>query len=500
MQWRQYLSYGKQQFLSKHQAKCGGFQARAFSKQVDAVHFAVRGDIDRKVARLQQELRTGGSTKPYSSLILGHLSNPQAAGREPITFFRQVLALCNLPQEAGVDHQNVSKIFPADVVSRAKEVQKACGASGTGAYTHSQGLPVVRREIADFLAARDGHPASADEIYLVNSTSDGVHLILAMLVDSADDVVLLPAPGYPGWQSLVHLLGGSVAPFALERGTWRVNVGAIESTIASMRKAGKRIRALLLTNPSNPSGTVMSAAELVSVAKLCAAEDICLLADEVYQEQIYDSSMTFVSAKKAVLDAGISGLRLFSFHSASKGSWAEGSRRGGYVEVHGVDEHAHAQLYKLKSAGLCAGVTGQIALSLLARPPVLGDPSYDTFIAERQRNISVAAAAAAELTKGLNSISGITCPDVEGGDFAFPHVELPPAVSEKARSEGTAPDELYSESLLDNAGVSVLPASAFSAPDDWSGFRIAVPGVDAVGEVVDRIGEHHHKFLQSFGK
>mmetsp|Transcript_15153 Transcript_15153/g.34515 ORF Transcript_15153/g.34515 Transcript_15153/m.34515 type:complete len:501 (+) Transcript_15153:47-1549(+) len=495
MQSRHCLSYGRQQ--CKHQSRHVGIQARLFSKQVDAVRFAVRGAIDRKVASLQRELSTAGSSKPYSSLILGHLSNPQAGGREPITYFRQVLALCNLPKEAGVDHPNVSKIFPADVVSRAREVQMACGASGTGAYTHSQGLPSVRAEIAAFLAARDGHPASAETIYLVNSTSDGAHLILTMLVDSEDDVVLLPAPGYPGWESLVHLLGGTVLPFALSRGTWRVDVGEMERSMAAARMAGKRIRAVMLTNPSNPSGTVMSADELVSVAKLCAAEDVCLLVDEVYQEQVYATSKSFVSAKKAVLDAGISNLRLFSFHSASKGSWAEGSRRGGYVEAHGLDEHAHAQLYKLKSAGLCAGVTGQVALSLLARPPHKGDPSYDVFVAERQRNISSAGDAAAELTKGLNSIDGIACPDVEGGDFAFAHVELPPAAAEKASNLGIKSDELYSNSLLDNFGVSVVPGSAFNAPHDWTGFRIAIPGKDAVDEAVRRIGEHHHWFLQS---
>jgi len=472
---------------------------RSFSTVAENFHFAVRGEIDVKVARLKRELDSG-IAKPFPSLILGHLSNPQAAGRQPITFFRQVMALCNLPAAVGVDSPEALAVMPADVIARARDVLKACGPAGTGAYTHSQGMPGIREEIARFLEARDGHPADGEEVFLVNSTSDGVHLVLTMLVDNKTDVVLCPAPGYPGWESIVRVLGATVVHFPLQHGTWTLDLKALEGSIATARSDGKRIRALVLTNPSNPSGHVMSASDLAGLGRLCAKEDIALLADEVYQEQVYLPDRQFVSAKKAILDAGITGLRLFSFHSASKGSWGEGSRRGGFVEMHGLDPHAHAQFYKLKSAGLCAGVTGQIALSLLAKPPAAGDASYDLFVAQRQSNLQTAAKAAAALAQELDKIDGIECPRIEGGDFAFAKLVLPAIVHQQAKAQGIAADALYTDSLLENAGVSALPASAFTAPADWCGFRIAIPSDTVIPDVVQRIAAHHSQFVRSLSK
>jgi len=80
--------------------------------------------------RRSRVLRTSQSTShPY-------LLHSQV-GQKPITYYRQVLSLCDLPAEFGVDHPKVYELFPADVVERAREYREIIGPSGTGAYTHS---------------------------------------------------------------------------------------------------------------------------------------------------------------------------------------------------------------------------------------------------------------------------------------------------------------------------------------------------------------------------
>ena len=67
-------------------------------------------------AQLCSELLTEGK-----ETIFTNMGNPPAVGQKPITYYRQVLALCALLAESGVDHSDVSKLFPEDVICRGKE-------------------------------------------------------------------------------------------------------------------------------------------------------------------------------------------------------------------------------------------------------------------------------------------------------------------------------------------------------------------------------------------
>jgi len=98
-----------------------------------------------------------------------NIGNPHSVGQKPLTYFRQVLALCDLPAAEGVDHPEISKVFPTDAIARAREVRKAIGPAGTGAYTNSQGVLTFRKNVAKFIEERDGGlPAYAGNIFLTN--------------------------------------------------------------------------------------------------------------------------------------------------------------------------------------------------------------------------------------------------------------------------------------------------------------------------------------------
>ena len=116
-------------------------------------------------------------------IIFTNVGNPHALGQKPLTFPRQVVALCQAPFL--LDNPNVGMIFPADAIARAKHylsltsgglgmsllsiylltIAKACKSKKhfcfnllLGAYSDSRGLPGVRKEVAEFIQRRDGYP------------------------------------------------------------------------------------------------------------------------------------------------------------------------------------------------------------------------------------------------------------------------------------------------------------------------------------------------------
>ena len=94
--------------------------------------------------------------------------------------------------------------------------------------------------------------------------------------------------------------------------------------------------------------------------RFCIKHKLVLIADEVYQENIYVDTGHFVSFRKAALDMGEEGkcAQIVSFHSISKGFFGECGRRGGYMQAMGFDAAVQAQLVKLWSINICSNVDG----------------------------------------------------------------------------------------------------------------------------------------------
>ncbi len=87
------------------------------------------------------------------------MGNPHALGGRPITFVRQVLALCAAPFL--LDNPAVGQLFPSDAIARARQLL-ASFKGGVGAYTDSRGNPLVRKEVARFIEKRDGVPSNPE--------------------------------------------------------------------------------------------------------------------------------------------------------------------------------------------------------------------------------------------------------------------------------------------------------------------------------------------------
>jgi alanine transaminase len=462
------------------------------NQAVRKMQYAVRGQVVMRADELKAEGK---------EILFTNIGNPQAVGQNPITYYRQVLALCDLPAEVGVDHPEVGRMFPADVVQRAKEMRRAIGPAGTGAYSGSQGVLQFRKDAAAFIQNRDGHPSYPGNIFLTNGASTAIELVLTTLIDNDQEAVMIPIPQYPIYSALIAKLTGQQIGYELdESNNWAATEEELQKRLDEAHSDGLDIKALAIINPGNPTGQVFSKKDLEVICKFCAANGIVLLADEVYQRNVYSDEKEFISAKKVALETpGCESLQLVSFHSTSKGIIGECGRRGGYMELHNIDKYVQAQLYKLASSGLCSNIPGQVMMSLMVNGPQPGDESYELFAKEEGDIFDGLKRRSKSLVEGLNKADGISCNPADGAMYAFPSIQIPAKAIEQAEKEGLAPDTLYALSLLEETGICVVPASGFGQKEGRYGFRTTfLPPDDKMTAAVDKFVAHHKHFTSKY--
>jgi len=467
------------------------------------MEYAVRGEVVNRAEQIQKELKSRDHTYPFDEIIFTNIGNPQALGQKPMTFFRQVLALTDLPPASGVDHPDVAKLFPADAIARAKELHTMMGGMGTGAYTGSQGVAGICNQVADYITARDnGHVSDPSNIFLTNGASAGIQMVLTAAIASSDDAVMMPIPQYPIYSALTELLGAKQVGYALDEANgWSVTAETLRSQHAKATADGvTKVKALVVINPGNPTGQIIDRDVLLDICHFCADEGIVLLADEVYQRNVYTDATPFVSTKEVVCDNNVENLALASFHSTSKGLIGECGRRGGYMELHGFNPEVQAEILKLASSGLCSGVAGQVMTSLMVRPPAVGDESYESHEAEEAAIFSSLQRRSRMLIDGLNAIDGINCTDTYGAMYVFPEIDMPAKAVEHAAAEGTTVDSVYAISLLNRTGICVVPASGFGQAQGRAGFRTTfLPNEGQMKDAIGLFELHHNEFWSKWG-
>jgi len=285
-----------------------------------------------------------------------------------------------------------------------------------------------------------------------------------------------------------------------ESAGWAVTREVLDKSLADATAKGQKVKALAVINPGNPTGQVLDWAALETICVFCAENGIVLLADEVYQRNIYVGNKHFIAMKKIACESEkCKNLELVSFHSTSKGLIGECGRRGGYMELHNICPEVKAQLYKLACSGLCSGTGGQIMTSLMVQPPKEGEDSYEQFQREEADIFNGLIRRSASLVKALNAIEGIECQTAEGAMYAFPSIELPNGAIEDAKAAGQSPDTLYALSLLEATGICVIPASGFGQKKGRAGFRTTfLPQEDQLNAALKGFASHHKLFCERY--
>jgi alanine transaminase len=473
--------------------------AKTINQNVLTAEYAVRGPIVVRAGELALQLKKDPSSLPFEDIVLCNIGNPQSLGQKPITFYRQIMAICDYPDL--LDSPECSKIFPEDVIARSKEVL-ANTAGGTGAYTESKGLKYVREQIATFLEKRDGHKADPEMIYTLDGASSGVNYMLTLLIRGKQDAMLVPIPQYPLYSAGLALYGGTLCPYYLkEENNWGLDVNEMRKEVQKAKKDGVEVRALVVINPGNPTGNSLSLENQQEVVKFCAEENLILLSDEVYQDNIYVEGKSFVSMKKVVADMGYGDkVALASLQSTSKGFYGECGKRGGFMELYGAwDQGVLDQLLKLASINLCPNVSGQILIGQVCTPPVEGDASYALYEKEKADILASLKRRSGKLVDGLNKLTGVTCNNSDGAMYAFPNLTFPEKFLKDCEGKGKMADAVYCMSILEETGIVVVPGSGFGQADGTWHFRTTfLPGEDKIDAVVERLSAFHENFMKKW--
>ncbi|XP_061421755.1 alanine aminotransferase 1-like [Lethenteron reissneri] len=476
----------------------GGLTLDSMNPNVRAVEYAVRGPIVVRAEQVERELLQG-MEKPFSEVIKANIGDAHAMGQRPITFLRQVLALCACPELLERDG------FPEDAKQRAQRILQSCGGVSIGSYSASQGIACVREDVARFLERRDGIAANADDIYLCTGASEGVVTLLKLLVSNGGRVrsgVLIPIPQYPLYSAALSELGAEQLGYELDEGRgWALDVRELRRVLVRARRSCEP-RALCVINPGNPTGQVQDRHSIEEVIEFAAEEGLFIIADEVYQDNVYAPGCQFHSFKKVLHDMGPEyeqTVQLASLHSTSKGFLGECGQRGGYMEVLNLPAGVKAELVKLVSVRLCPPVLGQATVDVLANPPELGEPSHSLYVQERDSVLRSLARKALLTAQLLNGTEGIACNPVQGAMYAFPRVHIPPRAVAEAQARGLLPDMFYCLQLLEETGICVVPGSGFGQKDGTHHFRMTIlPPEEKLKILLTKVTEFHARFTEFY--
>ncbi|KAL7673418.1 hypothetical protein ACOME3_008277 [Neoechinorhynchus agilis] len=464
---------------------------------VKNMKFEIRGPLLLRALEIQEELRKG-QPKPFSDVIRANIGDCHATGQKPITYLRQLLAACTYPELMNIG------LLPIDIKERARRILDSCDGKSLGAYSNATGLQCLKDDAAEYIEKRDGYKCDPNEILPCGGATDAVRSVLKVVTNNSPGHktgIMIPVPQYPLYSAAIAENGAEQVHYILDEDRdWGLNVDDIQKAYDAARDKCQP-RVIVIINPGNPTGQLLHRSDIENVIKFAHKNRVLIIADEVYQQNVYVDDRKFVSFRKCMMDMGepYSNMELVSLHSASKGYMGECGARGGYFECLNWDKQVFAELVKLLSTPLCPSVWGQALMDGILNPPKKGEPSYELFKKESTQIMKDLRIKAELVTDLLNQREGITCNRVMGSMYAFPRLHLPQKFMDKAKEMGLSPDVLYCKKVLEHTGVCILPGAGFLQKEGTYHFRTTIlPPVEAIKSLLSRIGPFHDKLMAKY--
>ena len=268
-------------------------------------------------------------------------------------------------------------------------------------YSPSEGIPELREAIAQKEKRVNGISISPNNILVTEGVSEGIQMILAALVEKGDEI-LFPSPTYPPYISYTQFFDGvPVAYKTIEEERWQPDIDDLRSKIT------EKTRALVITNPNNPTGALYGKKIVKQMLDIAGEHDLLVLSDEIYDQLAYSDD--FASTAYLAKDMPVVGLNGFSKAYLMTG-W-----RLGYIYFKAPNN----ELDELKQA-----VEKECRIRLCANTPVQkagvaalnGPQDHVKDMVERLRQRRDYS------WKRLNDINGLTCTKPEGAFYIFPKI------------------------------------------------------------------------------
>lgn len=272
------------------------------------------------------------------------------------------------------------------------------------AYSHSAGNESLRQRITDYYR-RLGHELSVDEILTTVGASEALSFVFAACMNPGDEMIV-PEPFYANYNGFSIASDVNVVPIttSIEDNFALPSIEAFEKLITPKTKA------ILICNPSNPTGIVYPKEALLKLREIALKHDLYLIVDEVYREFIYDGDAHYSALSMAGAEQNV-----IVTDSVSKRFSACGARIGCVISR---NKDVMAAIMKMAQARLSPPTLGQIGAEAVYSLP---QSFYDEINQEYRKRRDF-------LKKRLNEIPGVHCPEINGAFYAF--VRLPVANTE----------------------------------------------------------------------
>ena len=301
---------------------------------------------------------------------------------------------------------------------------------GSNQYAPSRGLPVLREAVADHYRRHHGLDLTPEHICVTSGATEALAAAIFALVKPGDEVIVM-TPAYDAYAPLIRRAGGVVREVALTPPGWRIKRSAIEAALSP------KTRAIILNNPHNPTGRLFDADELAAVADVVRANDLIVVADEVWEHVLLDGQAFVPFAAFPGMAA-----RTFKCGSAGKIFSLTGWKIGWLVaptELATLASRAHQFLTFASAPNLQAA-----AAFGLAEGDGWVEPMRIAFARARDRMIG-----------GLEAAGFAVLPSAS---TYFLCVDL-------AASGINLDDEDFAKCAVEEAGVAVVPLSPFAECD-----------------------------------
>lgn len=295
---------------------------------------------------------------------------------------------------------------------------------GYTSYTPNAGLPELREEISKYVKNRYHVEYSPSEVIVTIGASSAIDTAMRTIIDSGDEVIVVE-PCFVSYGPTVSLAGGIPVPVqALKEHDFKILPGQIEAAITDKTKA------LIISYPNNPTGSVLNKQELEAIAEIAKKYDLLVISDEIYAELTYDEPFTSMASLPGMRE------RTILVNGFSK-AFAMTGWRLGYVCA--PEEIANEMLKVHQYALMCASTTSQYAGIEALRN---GQKAVEDMVKSYRlrRNFIVSS---------FNEM-GLACHLPGGAFYAFPSIE----------STGLSSQE-FAERLLKEQGVAVVPGDVF---------------------------------------
>jgi aspartate/methionine/tyrosine aminotransferase len=310
---------------------------------------------------------------------------------------------------------------PGHIVAAAQQALEA----GATHYGPGAGLPELRQAVARYLKKWRGLDVDPATVVITPGAKPIMFFAILALINPGDEVVY-PDPGFPIYESMARFVGGTPVPMVLrEERHFRFDPDEFRSRVTD------KTRLIIINSPHNPTGGVLTRADLEVIADVARDRDLIVLSDEIYARLLYSGEHVSIATFDRMLE------RTVLLDGWSK-TWAMTGWRLGFG-IFPRELVPHVERLISNSVSCTATFAQEAAISALEGPQDAVDSMRNEFVVRRHAIVA-----------GLNALPGVSCLEPDGAFYAFPNIT----------KTGFSSREL-ADRLLEEAGVACLSGTAF---------------------------------------